>query len=129
MKTTIIKRSKNYLRIIAIILLMVLTLYMSSVFLLHPTEHIYFLLPARNSVIIFSILGIMICILVIFLILKNITRKDAILKIDEHGIFNSFFFYQKKFIKWEEIMAYVKLCIIRTTILPGRLHPARPTGT
>ncbi len=103
MKTTIIKKNKNHFRRIAIILLMVLSIFILIKFLRYPSEHIYFLLPTKNSVIIFSLIGIFTSVLVVYVVLKNIFKKDAILKIDEQGIFNGFFFYDKKFIKWEEI--------------------------
>jgi hypothetical protein len=35
--------------------------------------------------------------------LKTIFRKNALLKIDNSGILNGFAFYNKKFIKWEEV--------------------------
>lgn len=103
MKTTIINKNKNYFKRIGIIVLMVFVLYILVKFLRYPSEHTYFLLPTKNTVIIFSIVGIVSCCLAIFLIIKSILRKDVFLKIDEEGIFNGFFLYNKKLIKWEEI--------------------------
>lgn len=103
MKTTIINKNKNYFKRIGIIVLMVFVLYILVKFLRYPSEHTYFLLPTKNTVIIFSIVGIVSCCLAIFLIIKSVFRKDVFLKIDEEGIFNGFFLYNKKLIKWEEI--------------------------
>jgi hypothetical protein len=103
MKTTIIKKNKNYFKRIAIIVLMGFFLYILVKFLRYPSEHTYFLLPTKNTVIVFSIFGIISCCLVIFLIIKSIFRKDVFLKIDGVGMFNGFFLYNKKLIKWEEI--------------------------
>jgi len=82
---------------------MFFVLYILVKFLRYPSEHTYFLLPTKNTVIIFSIVGIVSCCLAIFLIIKSIFRKDVFLKIDEEGIYNGFFLYNKKLIKWEEI--------------------------
>ncbi|MDA6071083.1 hypothetical protein NJT12_15820 [Flavobacterium sp. AC] len=103
MKTIIIEKNKNYFKRIAIMLLMIFVLCGLVNFLCYPSEHTYFLLPTKNTVIIFSIVGIITCALVIFLLLKSIFRKDVFLRIDEQGIFNGFFLYTKKLIKWEEI--------------------------
>jgi hypothetical protein len=103
MKKTIINKNKNYFKRIGIIVLMVFVLYILVKFLRYPSEHTYFLLPTKNTVIIFSIVGIVSCCLAIFLIIKSVFRKDVFLKIDEEGIFNGFFLYNKKLIKWEEI--------------------------
>lgn len=103
MKTITINKNKNYYRKIALLLLIVFIFYVLIKFLRYPSAHIYFLLPTRNSVIIFSIIGILLCCLTGFLILKNIFRKDAFLRINEKGIYNGFFLYNKKLIKWEEI--------------------------
>ncbi|MNL43502.1 hypothetical protein D3C87_1660160 [compost metagenome] len=61
------------------------------------------MLPTKNSVIVFSVVGIFASILVLYIIVKNIFNNDAVLRIDNEGIFNSFFLYHKKNIKWEEI--------------------------
>jgi hypothetical protein len=103
MKTIIINKNKNYFKRIGIIVLMFFVLYILVKFLRYPSEHTYFLLPTKNVVIIFSIVGIVSCSLVIFLIIKSIFRKDVFLKIDEEGIFNGFSLYSKKLIKWNEI--------------------------
>lgn len=103
MKTIIIEKNKNYFRRIVTILLMAFILYILVKFLRYPSEHTYFLLPTKNTVIIFSIVGILFCCLIIYLVIKSIFRKDTFLKIDREGIFNGFFLYDKKFIKWEEI--------------------------
>ncbi|MET3034461.1 STM3941 family protein [Chryseobacterium sp. NRRL B-14859] len=104
MKSIIINKNKNYIRRIAIILLMFVILYfLGFKFLRYPSEHTYFLLPTENVVIVFSIFGILACLLAIYIVLKNIFRKKAFLKIDEDGIFNGFFLYKKKLVRWEEI--------------------------
>jgi hypothetical protein len=103
MKTTIIGKNKNYFKRIGILVLMVFVLYMLVEFLRYPSEHTYFLLPTKSTVIIFSIVGILSCSLVIFLVVKSILRKEVFLKIDGEGIFNGFFLYSKKVIKWKEI--------------------------
>lgn len=103
MITIIIKKNKNYFKRIAIIVLMIFVLFGLIDFLRYPSKHTYFLLPTKNMVIIFSIVGIIACALVIFLVIKSIFRKDVFLKIDEEGIFNGFFLYNKKLIKWKEI--------------------------
>jgi len=104
MEKIIINKSKNYLKSILIIVLMLCVLYfLGFKFLRYPSEHTYFLLPTKNTVIIFSIVGILTCILVIFLVIKSIFRKNVFLKIDRDGIFNGFSFYSDKLIKWEDI--------------------------
>lgn len=104
MKTIIINRNRNYFKPIIIIAFMLFILYfLVFKFLRNPSEYIYFLLPTKNSVIVFSIVGIITSILVIYLLIRNIFGKDFFLKIDEKGIFNGFFLYKNKHIKWEEI--------------------------
>ena len=103
MKTTIIGKNKNYFKRIGIIVLMFFVSYILVKFVCYPSEHIYFLLPTKNTVIIFSIVGLAFCCLVIILVVKSIFRKGAFLKIDGEGIFNGFFLYNKKLIKWQEI--------------------------
>lgn len=103
-KTVTINKSKNYFRPILIIVLMFCMLYgLVFKFLRYPSEHTYFLLPTKNTVIIFSMIGVVTCFLVLFVITKTLFRRSTILKIDEQGIFNGFSFYKNKFIKWEEI--------------------------
>lgn len=103
-KMVIINRNRNYIRpVIAIVLILCTLYFLGFKFLRYPSEHTYFLLPTRNSVVVFSILGILGCLLGIYVILKSLLRKDAVLKIDENGIFNGFSFYKNKFIKWEEM--------------------------
>ncbi|MCZ8145368.1 STM3941 family protein [Flavobacterium sp.] len=104
MKTIIINKNRNYFRAITVILLILFVLYfLVFKFLRYPTEHTYFLLPTKNTVVIFSVVGILTCILVLFIFIKNIFNRNAHLKIDNHGIYNGFSFFKKKFIKWEEI--------------------------
>lgn len=100
----IINKNKNYFKTILVMVLILCILYFLVFrFLQYPSEHIYFFLPTKNSVIIFSILGILGCLLAMYVILKTIFRKNALLKIDSNGIFNGFSFYNEKFIKWEEV--------------------------
>ena len=100
----IINKSKNYIKTILVIVLILCTLYfLGFKFLRYPSEHTYFLLPTKNSVIAFSIFGILGCLLAIYIIFKTLFKKDSVLKIDEDGIFNGFSFYSNKLIKWEEI--------------------------
>jgi len=103
MKTIIIEKNKNYFKRISIIILMIFVLFGLVNFLRYPSKHTYFLLPSKNMVIIFSIIGIITCAFVMFLVIKSIFRKDVFLKINEEGIFNGFFLYEKKLIKWEEV--------------------------
>lgn len=103
MKTTIIRKNRNYIRRIATVTLMIFALYNLVKFLRYPSEYTYFFLPTKNVVIIFSIVGLISCCLVIFLIIKSVFAKEAFLRIDREGIFNGFFLYDKKEIKWKEI--------------------------
>jgi hypothetical protein len=103
METIIVKKSRNYFRRFALIVLLILILCILVVFLRNPSEHTYFLLPTKNLVILFSLVGILICMLVLYIVLKNFFRKNVVLKIDEQGIFNGFSLYNNKLIKWEEI--------------------------
>src|SRR5690606_5018716 len=75
----------------------------SIIFLLDPSGHTYFLLPTKEVVLVFSILGIFTSFLSMYIILKNIFKKNGFIKVDENGIYNGFFLYNKKFIKWQEI--------------------------
>ncbi|UZT96603.1 hypothetical protein ODZ84_15410 [Chryseobacterium fluminis] len=100
----IINKNRNYFKTIVVIVLILCTMYfLIFKFLLYPSEHTYFLLPTKNAVIVFSVFGILACLLALFLIIKTLFRKDAVLKIDENGIFNGFSFYKNKLIKWKEI--------------------------
>lgn len=102
-KEIIIEKSKNYSLRVLVILILILTLYFSIIFLLDPAEHTYFLLPTKEVVFVFSILGILTSLLVLFIILKNIFRKNGFIKINEKGVYNGFFLYNKNFINWGEI--------------------------
>ena len=100
----IINKNKNNLKPIAIIVLTLGIIYLLGFkFLRYPAEHTYFLLPTKKIVMTFSIIGITFCLLAIFIILKNIFRKNAFLKIYEQGIYDGFSFYSNKFIQWNEI--------------------------
>lgn len=104
MKEIIIKKNKNYLKPVLLIALMLYVLYgLIFKFLLYPAEHTYFLLRTKEIVVIFSIVGIIVLPLVIFIIIKSMFRKNAFLKIDQQGIYDGFSFYNNKFIKWEEV--------------------------
>src|SRR5690554_1876756 len=104
MKEIIIKKNRNYFKPIVILLLMLGALYVLIFkFLRNPSEHTYFLLRTKEIVVIFSIVGIIVCPLVIFLVSKNLFRKNTFLKIDELGIYDGFSIYDNKFIKWDEV--------------------------
>jgi hypothetical protein len=103
MKTVIIEKNNNYFKRVSIIMLMVFILYILFNFLYNPSEHTYFLLPTKNAVIIFSIVGSLSCCLVIFLVIKSVFQKDVFLKIDGQGVFYSFFLHKNTLIKWDEI--------------------------
>lgn len=104
MKEIIINKNRNYLKPILLIALMLYILYgLIFKFLRYPAEHTYFLLRTKEIVVIFSIVGIIVCPLVIFLIMKTLIKKNAFLKIDELGIYDGFSIYDNKFIKWREI--------------------------
>ena len=104
MKEIIINKNRNYLKPILLIALMLYILYgLIFKFLRYPAEYTYFLLRTEEIVVIFSIVGIIVCPLVIFLIMKTLIKKNAFLKIDELGIYDGFSIYDNKFIKWREI--------------------------
>lgn len=103
MKTTILRKKKNFIGSLILILFSVLILMILFDFWRHPSDYTYFLIPTRNSVVIFSIVGIFAFVLFIYILLKNILRKDPYLKIDKLGIMNDFFLHDKKLIRWEEI--------------------------
>jgi len=103
MKTVIFNRNTNYLRKITILILLAVVLYFLMKLLLNPSKHVYFFLPTKEVVVLFSIVGILFCLLGYLVVFKSIFLKNAYLKIDHLGIFNGFFLYQKKFLKWEEI--------------------------
>lgn len=71
-------------------------MYILIQFARYPSQHTYFLLPTIEAVIIFSIAGLLSSCLVIILIVKSIFRKATFLRIDNEGIFNGFFLYEKK---------------------------------
>lgn len=104
MKEIIIKRNKNYFKPVLMVALMLYVLYgLIFEFLLYPAKHTYFLLRTKEIVVIFSIVGIMVLPLGIFLVVKGMFRKNAFLKIDEKGIYDGFSFYNNKFIRWKDI--------------------------
>ncbi|OFM81469.1 hypothetical protein HMPREF2660_05995 [Weeksella sp. HMSC059D05] len=103
MKTIIIQGKKNYLKKIAVIAIMIALIYILVTWLKNPTNIQYFLLPTEWSVIIFSLTGIIISILVIYLFSRNFFIKNPLLKIDVEGIYFSFFVFRKKTIEWKEI--------------------------
>ena len=78
-------------------------------FLADPSGHVFVLLPTKEIVIFFSLLGILVCPLVIFLILTGMFRKNAYIKLNDVGIYDGFSFYKNKFIRWEEIYSVVKI--------------------
>lgn len=103
MKTIVIKKSKNYIKKSILMLLMIFVLYLLVDFFKNPSEHTYFLLPTKNSVIIFSLFGFISILIAMYFIFRSFFNKDGFLRIDKDGLFNSFFIYDKKSINWEEI--------------------------
>jgi hypothetical protein len=103
MKAIILERNKNYLRPILSLIIIILVVYFGVIFFLNPTKHISFLLRTKESVVVFSMFGIIFSLLGIFIILKSILRKNAFLKVDNEGIYDGFSFYNNKYIKWEEV--------------------------
>jgi len=104
MKEIIIKKNRNYFRPVLALVIMFWGLYFLIFrFLPYPSEHTYFLLRTKEIVVIFSIVGIIVFSLIIFLVLKTLFRKNAFLKIDNMGIYDGFSFYDNKFIKWSEV--------------------------
>ena len=103
MKQPILRKKKNDIGSLILILFSVLSLIILFDFMRYPSDYTYFLIPTRNSVVIFSIVGILTFLLFLYILLKNILRKDPYLKIDKLGILNDFFLHEKKLIRWEEI--------------------------
>jgi len=103
MKTTILRKKKNYIGSLILMLFSVLILMILFDFMRHPSDYTYFLIPTRNSVVIFSIVGILPFLLFLYILLKNILRKDPYLEINKLGILNDFFLHEKKLIRWEDI--------------------------
>ena len=104
MKEIIIKKNRKYFRtILSLIIIMFALYFLIFKFLWNPAEHTYFLLRTKEIVIVFSIIGIIFSFLGIYIITKNLFKKNTFLRIDELGIYNGFSIYKNKFIKWEEI--------------------------
>lgn len=104
MKEIIVNKNRNYFKpVLALIIIIGALYFLIFRFLRYPAEHTYFLLRTKEIVVIFSIIGIIICLLVMYIVVKNLFRKNIFLKIDGQGIYNGFFFYDNKFIKWSEI--------------------------
>ena len=104
MNEIVINKNGNYFRPILVITLMICMLYILIFrFLFYPAEHTYFLLRTKEIVVIFSIIGIITCLLVISLTIRSLFKKNNFLRIDSQGIFNGFFLYKYKFIRWDEI--------------------------
>lgn len=104
MESIIINKNRNYTRKIIIFFLILITIYfLGFKFLRNPSDHTYFLLPTKNSVIIFAIFGILACLLGIYIVFISIFTKNAFLRIDQNGIYSGFFIYNKKSIRWSDI--------------------------
>ena len=103
----VIIHTKNKNRLLSVIILIIflsILFYFLIIFLRNPSKHIFFLLPTKNIVILFSLVGMMIVFLVFLNILYNIFfNKNPVLRIDETGIYNEFCYYDKKKINWSEI--------------------------
>ena len=80
MKTTILRKKKNFIGSLILILFSVLILMILFDFWRHPSDYTYFLIPTRNSVVIFSIVGIFAFVLFIYILMKYLFRKDPFLK-------------------------------------------------
>ena len=103
MDPIIISKKKYNFRAILALIIVIFAFFFSLKFLLHPSEYIYFGLPSKEIVVIFSVIGLLSCLIVAFVIMKVMFRKNTFLRIDKHGIYDGFSLYDCKFIKWEEI--------------------------
>lgn len=103
MNSIIINKKKYNFRAILVLIIVTFGFFFSLEFLFHPSEFIYFRLPRKEIVIIFSIIGIISCVLAAFIIIKMIFLENAFLRIDKEGIYDGFSLYDHKFIAWEEI--------------------------
>ncbi|TRZ41657.1 STM3941 family protein [Robertkochia solimangrovi] len=105
MEVIIHKKNKNrlILSIILIVLLIVL-FYFLVIFFKNPSEHTFFLFPTKNSILLFSLFGMTVTLIAFLNFIYNIFfMPNPILRIDDTGIYNEFFYYNKKHIIWSEI--------------------------
>ncbi|THD67411.1 hypothetical protein E7Z59_07045 [Robertkochia marina] len=103
MEVTYYHKNTNYKwYVLGCITSLVVITYLLWTFLKNPDSHTWWLLPTKNSVITFSIIGLIILLFTIWVLFKLLTKKGHV-KIDSHGIYNDFFLSNKKQINWNEI--------------------------
>ncbi|PQJ74163.1 STM3941 family protein [Polaribacter gangjinensis] len=96
------KNKKNDIFRILLVLPLIAFYYPLTLFYISPSEHIWWRMPSEIYVLMFSIFGYIVISFSIIVMFKLILKKGYV-KINNEGIYNDFFFSNKKNLKWNEI--------------------------
>ncbi|PQA96422.1 hypothetical protein SAMN05421796_101408 [Chryseobacterium piscicola] len=113
MSDIIFKKNKRkyFFIIILLVILIFFTLYFSILFLLNPSKYVYALMPNKTIVLLIGILGLLGCLILVYITTKSVFNKEFSIIINKDGLFIGIIQYSNKNIMWEDIKSIETISI------------------
>jgi len=105
MSDIIFKKNKFKYLFIALLLLVIIifTGYISTLFIFHPSEYIYWLMPNKLVVFLIGILGASGTLVLLYIVIKSVFNKNFFIRINQEGLYLGIIQYSNKLIYWKDI--------------------------
>jgi hypothetical protein len=105
MSDIIFKKNKFKYLFIALLLLVIIifTGYISTLFIFHPSEYIYWLMPNKLVVFLTGILGALVSLVLLYIMIKSVFNKNFYIRINQEGLYLGIIQYSNKLIYWKDI--------------------------
>ena len=105
MSEIIFKKNKFKYLFIALLLLVIIifTGYISTLFIFHPSEYIYWLMPNKLVVFLIGILGVLVSLVLLYIMIKSVFNKNFFIRINQEGLYLGIIQYSNKLIYWKDI--------------------------
>ena len=104
MSDIIFKKNKFKYLFIALLLLVIIifTGYISTLFIFHPSEYIYWLMPNKLVVFLTGILGALASLVLLYIMIKSVFNKNFYIRINQEGLYLGIIQYSNKLIYWKD---------------------------
>lgn len=106
MSDIIFKKNKFKYLFIALLLLVIIifTGYISTLFIFNPSEYIYWLMPNKLVVFLMGILGALGTLVLLYIFIKSVFNKNFYISINQEGLYLGIIQYSNKLIYCKDII-------------------------
>lgn len=113
MSNIIFKKNKFKYLFIALLLLVIIifTGYISTLFIFNPSEYIYWLMPNKIVVFLMGILGALGTLVLLYILIKSVFNKNFYISINQEGLYLGIIQYSNKLIYWKDIIGIESMYI------------------